>query len=234
MGATSFLDPKTRQFESGMPILVLWLEILYRGTLVLCCQWLTLPMGNSSSLDLASLTIQFESGMQKLVMQLASLLRGTLRLCYLFLTLLMATTSSLHLQILQFAYGMLRPVLRSENLHRGTLTMSSQRFALLMGSISSLDPMIWRFTGGTHLHTFPPNLLPRLFTPDVQIQKVGSETPWAAYSIGYPQTVVQDSIHLLSSQFLPHILSGHFLFNLKSFHLEPLGPKYPKDRRAHV
>src|SRR5258706_12922611 len=108
----------------------------------------------------------------------------------------------------------------------GTLSMSSQLFALLMGGISPPDPVIRRFTGRTHLHIFPP-LLPRLFKPDDRTQRVGSETLWVAYSIGYPQTVAQDSILLLSSQFLSHTLFGQSLFNLKSLSLEPLGPKFP-------
>ena len=48
----------------------------------------------------------------------------------------------------------------------------------------------------------------------------------AAYSIGYPTTIVQAYIHLLSSQCLPHPLFGQFFFILTSLHLESLGPKF--------
>jgi WD40 repeat protein len=64
MGGTSSLDLMTRQFESGMPRLVLQSASLWRGTLVMCGQLLTLPMGGTSSLD--PQTRQFESGMPRL------------------------------------------------------------------------------------------------------------------------------------------------------------------------
>src|SRR5258706_4855461 len=78
-----------------------------------------------------------------------------------------------------------------------------------------------------HCRTFPSNLPPRLFGMDSQTQRAGSETPWAAYAIGYPRTVAQASIRLLSSQSLSHPVSGQFLFNLNSLHLEPLGLPFP-------
>src|SRR5258706_81591 len=137
----------------------------------------------------------------------------------------MGAASFLDPKTRQFEFGMPRPVLQLAKLQRGTLTMCSQLFVLLMGSITSLDLVVRRFTCRTCPHRFPPNLPPRLFRPDGQTQRVGSGTPWAAYSIGYPRIVVQASIHLLSSHSLLHLLFDQFLFNLKSLPLEPLGPK---------
>ena len=47
-----------------------------------------------------------------------------------------------------------------------------------------------------------------------------------AYYIGYPQTVVQASIHLLSWRFLWHLMFDLFLLTLRTVHLESLGPKF--------
>jgi hypothetical protein len=66
----------------------------------------------------------------------------------------------------------------------------------------------------------------RPFWQDGQTQRAGSETQWAAYSIGSPMTAVQAFIHPLFSQSLSHLLSGQFLFNLMSLPLEPLGHKF--------
>src|SRR5258706_249932 len=181
-------------------------------------------MGGTLFLD--PLTRQFESGMPRLVLQSGNLSRGTLTVCCPFLTLPMDAISSLDPETRQFESGIPRMVLEWANFVKGIPTMSSQLFALLMGGISSLDPVIRRSTCQPRRPIFPPSLLPRLFRPDGQTQRVGSETPWAVYSIGYIQTVAQDSIHLLSSQFLSHTQFGQFLFNLKTLSLEPLGPKF--------
>jgi WD40 repeat protein len=47
MGCTSSLGPLTRQFGSGMPRLALQSASLYRGTLIMCSQLLTHPMGGT-------------------------------------------------------------------------------------------------------------------------------------------------------------------------------------------
>src|SRR5258706_365016 len=194
----------------------------------MCGRFLTLLTGGSSSLD--PLTRQSESGMPRLVLQSESHLRGTLSLWYPFLTLLMDAASSLGPKTRQFESGMLRLTLRLEIFKRGALTMRGQLLSLLMGGTSSQNPVIRRFTSRIHLHTSPPILLRRLSRPDGQTQRVGSETQWAAYSIGSPQIVVQNSIRLLSSSFPSHTLFGRLLFNLKSLSSEPLGPKFSTPR----
>ena len=61
---------------------------------------------------------------------------------------------------------------------------------------------------------------------DGQTQMVGSETQRVAYYIGYPQTVVQACIHLLSLQSLQHLILDQFLLILRTLPLEPLGPRF--------
>ena len=141
-------------------------------------------------------------------------------------TLLMGGTSFLGPETRQFESGMPRVVPHSAVLSRGTLSLCSQLFALPVGRTSYLDLAKGRLMCRTHFHTFPPKFLLHLFWLNGQTQRAGSETPWAAYSIGYPRTVARASIHLLSSQSLSHILFGPFLFNLMSFVLERLGPEF--------
>ena len=77
----------------------------------------------------------------------------------------------------------------------------------------------------THFQTFLPNLS-RLSELNGQTQMVGLEAQGATYSTGYHRTLAQASIHLLSSQSLPHPLFDQFLFNLRTLFLEPLGTKF--------
>ena len=180
-------------------------------------------MGSTSSLD--HLTRQLGSGMLRLALQSASLWRGTLAGCAQLLTLPMGSTSSLDHLTRQFESGMLRFILRSASLWRRTLALWCPLHTLPMRSISFLDPVAWPLTHGTHFHNFPPGS-PRTSRLNGQTKRVGSETRVAAYSIGYPMTLVRVYIHLLFSQSLSHPLFGQFLFVLTSLHLESPGLKF--------
>ena len=197
---------------------------LWRGTLAGCAQLLTLPMGSTSSLD--HMTRQFESGILRLALQSASLWRGTLAWCAQLLTLPMGGTSPQGHLTTQFESGMLKLTLQSVSLWKGTLALWRPSHTLPIRSISLLDLVTWPFTYGTHFHKFPSGS-PRTSRLNGQTKRVGSEIRVAAYSIGYPITIVQVYIHLLSSQSLAHPRFGQFLFTLTSLHLEGLGPKFP-------
>ena len=141
------------------------------------------------------------------------------------LTLPMGGTSSLDHLTTQFESGMLKLTLRSVSPWRGTLALWRPLHTLPIPSISFLDPVTGIFTYGTHSNKFPPSS-PHTSRLNGQTERVGSKTRVAAYSIGYPITVVQAFIHLLSSQSLSHPLLGRFLFILTSLRLESLGPKF--------
>jgi hypothetical protein len=130
----------------------------------------------------------------------------------------MGATLSLDHMTRQFESGMLRLALQSASLWRDTLALWHPLHTLPMRRISFLDPV-------TGLFTFLPDV-PRPSRLNCQTKRVGSERRGAAYSIGYPMTVVQASIHQLSSQSLSHPLFGQFHFNLMILHLERLGLKF--------
>jgi hypothetical protein len=89
-----------------------------------------------------------------------------------------------------------------------------------------MDPVLGPIICRNQFHIDLSHPPPRPFRLDGQTQRVGSEIQLEAYYIGFPMTVVQASIHLLSSQSLSHLLLGRFLFNLMSSPLGPLGPKF--------
>src|SRR5258706_10341370 len=123
MGSTSYPDPWTTPFKSGMPRLVLQSAILSRGTLTQSRLLLTVPMGSTSSPDPS--TAPFESGMQKLVLQSAILLRGTLSGCNLLLPLPMGGILSPDPETAPFEPGMLRLILQLAILSGNIITRSS-------------------------------------------------------------------------------------------------------------
>src|SRR5258706_9886304 len=100
-----------------------------------------------------------------------------------------------------------------------------------MGGISYLDPMTLPSMCGTCHHT-PRTNSPPLVTQSILVcvhsptQVGGSETQRMDYYIGYPQTVIQACIHLRSSRFPLHLTPDRFHSILRTFCLEPLGPKF--------
>src|SRR5258706_175807 len=197
MGTTSFPDPRTAPFESGMPRLVLQSAILWKGTLNQCHPLLPLPMGSISSPDPA--TAPFESGMPRLVLQLAILSRGTLTRCNPLLTLPMGGISSPNPVTAPFEPGMLRLILHLAYLSGSVITRSSLFHTPLTGSTSFLGltttlPVHW-----THFHMLISDL--PLVTQRILIfvqsptRMVGSRTQRVVYYTGYPTNVVKVCIH---------------------------------------
>ena len=92
----------TTMGENQFPDVALQLASLWRGTLMGCCQLLTLPMGGTSPLD--HLTRQFESGMLRLALQSESLLMTSLTLWHPLHTLPMRSISFLGPAMELFTY----------------------------------------------------------------------------------------------------------------------------------
>ncbi len=154
MGSTSFLDPRTALFESGVQRLVHQSAILSRGTLTGCHPLLTLPMGATSSPDPA--TALSESGVPRLVLQSAVLSRGTLTRWNLLFTPPMGSTSPLDPPTVPLEPGMLRPILQLARLSGSLLTQSSLLHAPLTGITSFLGLMTTLPVYWTHsLPDFP-------------------------------------------------------------------------------
>src|SRR5260221_151887 len=115
----------------------------------------------------------------------------------------MGSTSSPDLPTTPFESGMPRLVLQLANLCKGTLAGFSPSLTLLMGNTLFLYPMMKLSVCGAHPYMLPSILQP-LLTERIpicmrsQTQMVGSETQRVDYCIGYPQTVAQPCIRMLS------------------------------------
>ena len=98
-----------------------------------------------------------------------------------------------------------------------------------MGSRLFLDLTMVPSMSGNHFHMRPSSFLltqsNETFS-DGRTQMVGSGTQRVAYYTGYPQTVVQACIHLLSLQSLQHPILDQFLSILRTLPLELLGPRF--------